>query len=726
MSKDKKKSKKKLPLREKKAAGEHSLSALCEEHFLVVSKALKKITQTRNTSAVSQDYGYEFRKRRTKAIQNTIEEAKSHILPICGEAEGFDWQERWVEINALPITSYDLADDRLKLSLGAAFWMLDQLKAQDRLEEAMEWMPTVEELDEKTADRLEELWNPCYSNELLTAIWQVLLYRNQDCQSVKQKEVSVCQRVYMDAATIANKQHQDVPSRRRFEQIVDLIPQEVRDAAVQRFIRLFWEWVERYFRTRLLYFRREKELDDRLDRLAQQITELEEAKEEKRRQLSAQKNHLLVRPNSTDPLGLLEGKLTIQKKDEHQAMFHSLDGLYEEFHRKIEQKKELDNEISRMNFRLSLYVSGKEAAERLGQEDVEEIWKDYSITDPCELCFALLMLIDGGSELPWLYYPGLSLTNCVAMLLPWHFADYDPQEEWEGAEQTADKLPTSLEQVEQYERRFVLNDEEELGELDSDRRSFAQMLYRLAGIVLPRQLAPTQWDAEQLREMGVEEEETAQLLLTCANLLSAVKERVELLPAAEPPEEVPELEETDPTAEAEQLRERIAQMKKDCDRLKTNAYETGRSLREARKRLEEQEKAHELERQELNALRELLFAREEQQKGWKAEAEEANGTISFPCETLHRIVSFGGHDSWAREIRKKLPNVRFVERDKLPNSETIRNADMVWVQSNALSHAYYYKIIDEARRYGIPVRYFSYASAVKCAEELVKADREMG
>lgn len=62
--------------------------------------------------------------------------------------------------------------------------------------------------------------------------------------------------------------------------------------------------------------------------------------------------------------------------------------------------------------------------------------------------------------------------------------------------------------------------------------------------------------------------------------------------------------------------------------------------------------------------------------------------------------------------------------NELPNADTIRNADAVWIQTNALSHSYFYKIINTAREYKIPVRYFGYASARKCAEEIVEYEKE--
>lgn len=99
--------------------------------------------------------------------------------------------------------------------------------------------------------------------------------------------------------------------------------------------------------------------------------------------------------------------------------------------------------------------------------------------------------------------------------------------------------------------------------------------------------------------------------------------------------------------------------------------------------------------------------------------------ITFPYKTERHIVVFGGHDSWVREIKLKLPHVRFIDREMLPNTEIIRRADVVWIQSNALYHAFYYRIIDEVRKYNIPLRYFFYASATKCAAQIVREDAEV-
>ena len=124
--------------------------------------------------------------------------------------------------------------------------------------------------------------------------------------------------------------------------------------------------------------------------------------------------------------------------------------------------------------------------------------------------------------------------------------------------------------------------------------------------------------------------------------------------------------------------------------------------------------------QELHDLRELIF---HQQEGSYENA--ASDQIDFPYASENRIVVFGGHESWAREIKPKLPDVRFVDREVVPNPNLIRNSDVIWIQTNALCHPHFYKIVDEAKKYNIPIRYFSYASPIKCAEQLVLEDRKM-
>ena len=68
-------------------------------------------------------------------------------------------------------------------------------------------------------------------------------------------------------------------------------------------------------------------------------------------------------------------------------------------------------------------------------------------------------------------------------------------------------------------------------------------------------------------------------------------------------------------------------------------------------------------------------------------------------------------------------NVRFIDKDNYTfDLNIIRNADVIWIQTNAISHKQYYRVVDHARLWKIPVRYFAASSAAKCAEQLVESD----
>ena len=166
----------------------------------------------------------------------------------------------------------------------------------------------------------------------------------------------------------------------------------------------------------------------------------------------------------------------------------------------------------------------------------------------------------------------------------------------------------------------------------------------------------------------------------------------------------------DLAAENERLRKELAQLR---EQNKKQLYDAGRENRELKEQLRVAAQEKEENVQELADLREIVFNHQLEQE----EVEEAK--ISFPCRTKLRAVVFGGHDSWLREIKFKLPDVRFYG-ENLSSPDIIRKADVVWIQTNAIAHKSFYGIIDLCRRYNKKVRYFKYASAAKCAEQVIE------
>ena len=174
--------------------------------------------------------------------------------------------------------------------------------------------------------------------------------------------------------------------------------------------------------------------------------------------------------------------------------------------------------------------------------------------------------------------------------------------------------------------------------------------------------------------------------------------------------------EDDLASENEKLKAELAKLRKQA---KEANYNLSRENRELKDHLEKMEVETGEMRQELADLREVVF---NQQSGAEEEITEES-KISFPYHTSRRLVAFGGHDSWLREIKFKLPDVRFMS-DDISSPEIIKRADVVWIQTNCIGHNTYYNVIDLVRRYGRKVRYFKYASAVKCAEQVAEEEEK--
>ena len=144
-------------------------------------------------------------------------------------------------------------------------------------------------------------------------------------------------------------------------------------------------------------------------------------------------------------------------------------------------------------------------------------------------------------------------------------------------------------------------------------------------------------------------------------------------------------------------------------------HESERTSSRLREQLRESERKWEADRSELAQLRETLYRLRAEED---AEDGDSAPMVELPWQVKRRVVVYGGHDSWRKVVKPLLPGARFYDREELTDLNTVRGADVVWLQVNAMSHKYYYRIIDAARKHGIPVRYFGSASAKKCAVQL--------
>lgn len=201
-------------------------------------------------------------------------------------------------------------------------------------------------------------------------------------------------------------------------------------------------------------------------------------------------------------------------------------------------------------------------------------------------------------------------------------------------------------------------------------------------------------------------------------------------PSAELPEEpansdIENAVNIDKEDDIDELKAKIRRLRESNEKYREDLYQIRREMETVKERTENVEKRAAAERTELAELRELVFTQANAVEMGGLEPDKA-AELRFPYSTRKRVVVFGGHDSWRKAIRPLLPNVTFINREQRPNADMIKAADVVWIQPNALSHRSFYKIINVVRTNQVQIRYFGYASAMKCAVQVLEDDVPTG
>jgi len=327
-----------------------------------------------------------------------------------------------------------------------------------------------------------------------------------------------------------------------------------------------------------------------------------------------------------------------------------------------------------------------------------------TISDPYEICAGLLLLCseetfralyadvvgatpDKDLDLPWLLGAIEGLFTDVAHHLPWGMGHYDEEE-------VPFKDTTKpLAHPDWYELSL------------EDKQSLAQLVYQTTGAILPRELSDFDGLKSHLSKMGLRGKNAVHMaeLMT---VLETVQFREEFTTSGVP--EMPSQDTEDVAELKEQLKELRERLKKATDA----AHSQDQRARKAETALAVEREKMAAERAELAGLREVVFTADSR--------DDDHISVSLPYEVKQRAVIFGGHDMWQKPMKEHLTgDIRFIDRDMAAfDTDVIRYADVVWIQTNAIPHKMYYKIMDAARKWKIPVKYFLYASARKCAEQI--------
>lgn len=711
----------------------------------------KVMNKNKRITTAMLDLDHSMEKRRIKALVNSLNSLDEHRQKFAGD---------WTTLNIFSDSYATLLYDGHILT-AASIWILDKLNELD-----IPWdkvYPLLPQDEDLLDDFYEfDFWDSQYKEELIASVQYVLHCRNIDIAPLE-RDGSDGERSITSNLAAEGKDHADVPSRRAFEALLELLPQQMKDDAVKQFENCLEVWKARYF-AGVEYLRSEYlEKQNAINSVRREINSLRDKVEEKADHLMAERkskknakkamtknavnkppvNALFLNQNQmktdfpvlspTNPLfsgkpiasvfsGDMDGfgrsaKIEMEIKT-YLDKLKELDDLHDE------AAKELDDSVDKRS--KFLYYMGHRGyiSTPMYQEffdgKVPDVVKPLPITDPYEMCFALLYLVETGSDIPWLYGSCIGMMYEVVDYLPWGLYDYDEMEDpyWMDTPPSASKQPDF---PNWYQRDYAWKGEDEY-----DARNLAQIVYETTGCLMPRDLHHYDAELKNLGKYGIRQNKAIAILYCMLALGNSRRQ----MPANNLKPDYMRFisdQETDAADDKKQAPQdwetQKAALEKEIHRLRSALHSAEKSAEDARKRLENQQRTAEAEHRELADLREIIFNKEEFDN-YDMDSAESIDESKYPYTVQKSTVIFGGHETWVKALKPMLKgDIKFIAKEMKIDVSLVRYADVVWIQTNAIPHRSYNNIVNTARKLGKPIRYFANASAAKCAEQIVESDK---
>ena len=702
------------------------------------SKAMKK--NNRITSSLL-DLEPAMEKRRTAALLSSLEKLNEHDRQLAGD---------WITLNIFS-ESYAPVQYDGHLLTAASIWILDRLSELNvPLDKIYMLLPTDEELIDDLFEI--DIWDCQYEEDLIASVEYVLRYRNQDIAPLESNGGDG-ERILTSNLAAEGKDHADVPSRQKFEALFALLPQRMKDEAIAHFEACHQAWTERFF-TGIGYYqgqyidkvhkantiRKEiNEIRDKLEKKAKQfMAERERLRKSRKAQIkskpNAPVNALLMNPLKAPDLPIISQTAPAYAPSPMTALINGSDSMRDaEIVSLLDRMKELDDlheaalkELDdvidkRGKFLYMIvhrgYLTSDFVNEYFPEELHEAMLQPVPVPDPYEMCFAMLYAVEIGSDIPWLYGSCIGMLSEVIDYLPWGMSDYSEMEDpyWEEVPPMSSKTPDF---PDWYARDYCWKSDD-----GYEARNLAQIIYEVTGCLMPRDLHRYDSELKDLGKYGIKQNK-AIAMLYCMLALSNSRRRTRANNFE--PDYMRTLTESEDrynaeTITSEEWNAQKAAMEKQIQQLRSALHSAEKKAAEAAKQLEQQQKMSEAEHRELADLREIVFNRDELENDI---ADETADSKVYPYTVQKRTVVFGGHETWVKALKPLLKgDIKFIAREMKIDVSLVRYADVIWIQSNAIPHRSYYSIVNTARKLGKPIRYFTNASAVKCAEQIVENDK---
>ena len=611
-------------------------------------------------------------------------------------------EKGFAKISSLPAISYEDLEVHSYILLGAAFWILDKLRQHDTLQKVCQILPPAAE-----SLNMPKLYDSVHSLDLITRMLTVLQLRYGSSDRVIVPKTN-------------SRKKDDI-----FHQILDLVPQEDKDLSTSQFKANFWRWADLYFADAHQFTEESSKLDklfDEYEKRANEVVHKQPANKSKTHSAPlAPLNISAITPEriSLPSLRSFESPTQINHVS-------NLNVLVDKMQDTDNASRTLTEKYSDFLFfgsRCSMVGRGKlESA--IGKEAANR-YNNFPIADPYAICFALIYLFDSDDDYVWTYGIATGIVCRTATMLPWGYDEYSSNaDELLHDHQTGAYIPIDSLSHPWYDMNYkgkVMFEEDGV-----PSSNLAQIIYEYCGGVLPRNMSRYEGLQKELRKKGLKPSQVSTACALMAVLAESSCQCEISLPSEDNSAECDcKAEKVDPaildfdasalTSENDRLRKELAKLRESSKR---EIYAANKKVSELKEEIDRANDIIEENSQELADLRNIVFNFQ-----METNAPEPPVKMTFPQHTSRRIVAFGGHDSWLREIKPKLPDVRFYG-ESITSPDIIRKAAVIWIQTNCIGHRTYYHIIDLCRKHNRRVRYFGYASAAKCAEQVIEEEQK--
>lgn len=397
----------------------------------------------------------------------------------------------------------------------------------------------------------------------------------------------------------------------------------------------------------------------------------------------------------------------LPKETKDRAAQHFKEIYQEWIKRFFDKAVKINDQDKKQLFVFSVCNSGlftpKEYIEKYDSEYSKDL-KSLPQFDPFELCFGLLYLIEQDNDLPWLIGACRGVMTEVIRRLPWGIPKskesrsiYSKRLKDTNADSTKLLLP--------FDRVFH-------EDTDETAVNLMQIIYQETGCLLPRNIQNDQYISRLIEKYNIDQQ-TAQVIHYCSILLINSANFIE-----EPFDDYITEKTADHINAVSELKEMNEKASKEFKGLRSEFQKIKKQLDNTTKELERLKRKEQSELRELADLREIIFKDKN-----NIEDDTTVNEKEFPYTVTHKTIIFGGHEAWVNELKNKLKGeIRYVSADLIFDKDIVKNCEMLWIQTNVMSHNCFDRIKDASIKHGVPIRYFTYNGSKLCAKQLREND----